>query len=200
MSQTSFRYWIRKFGRALNFDTGTHEKFHQQVVVKPFKADARREEGQLHRLYIATNVAQCLHAYLRTREEVSQPAGGGATSSTNKPESERFVLKDKLTYSYKEYVNSKIVSAREAAAASKVAAAGTAGAASNKAAAAASLMRQTNCIKSVIQKTLGTSVELHHLEIGRKMVGEYDQGTLLYICNQNYIKSGERYNVYLKYV
>ena len=85
-----FRYWIRKFGRALNFDTGTHEKFHQTVVVKPFKADARREEGQLDRLYEKTNMSQCLYTFLRS---VTPPPELKPTG---------FSFKDTYPYSFKE--------------------------------------------------------------------------------------------------
>ena len=47
---TACRYFIRRFGCGLNFDSGTHENYHQFVVRGPFDADCRREEGRTDRL------------------------------------------------------------------------------------------------------------------------------------------------------
>ena len=44
------RYFIRKFGCGLNFDTGTHETYHKLVVNEPYAADCHREEGMEDRL------------------------------------------------------------------------------------------------------------------------------------------------------
>lgn len=61
-----FPFFIRRFGCALNFDSGTHERFHRDIVVAPFKMDARREVGQLNRLYEMNNERALLSSYFRS--------------------------------------------------------------------------------------------------------------------------------------
>lgn len=51
-----FTYFIRRFGCAANFDSTTHERYHQLVVVKPCLADCRRHDGQEQRLSQAANI------------------------------------------------------------------------------------------------------------------------------------------------
>ena len=43
-------YFISRFGASANFDSGTYERFHQEVVVQPVGMDARREDGMYERL------------------------------------------------------------------------------------------------------------------------------------------------------
>ena len=55
---------IARFGMASNFDTAHWEAAHRAWVVESFKADARREEGMLHRLYLKENLNRLLESYL----------------------------------------------------------------------------------------------------------------------------------------
>ena len=177
-----FRYWIRKFGRALNFDTGTHEKFHQEVVVKPFKADARREEGQLDRLYVATNMSQCLHTFLRN---ISSPPELKATG---------FTLKDTYSYSFKQLLLESIKDMKVRKATEKDAQESE-GNSTN----IFHSTREINVIKAVVQRGLtGVPTELHLLEVGKKLVQQYGEETVNYISSVNYLQKGERYRVCLK--
>ena len=65
------RYFIsRLFGSALNFDSATYERLHQEVVVQPVSADARREDGMLRRLYYRVNPTTLLKSHLATLEDV----------------------------------------------------------------------------------------------------------------------------------
>ena len=45
-----FSYFVSHYGSGSNFDSATYERLHQEVVVRPVKHDARREEGMLGRL------------------------------------------------------------------------------------------------------------------------------------------------------
>ena len=45
-----FRYFVRRYGCALNFDTGTEETFHKVVVGQPFRTDCRRMKDRELRL------------------------------------------------------------------------------------------------------------------------------------------------------
>ena len=54
----------------MNYDSGTLERFHRDVVVAPFKCDARREFGQLSRLYEVNNERALLDGYRRYRKEL----------------------------------------------------------------------------------------------------------------------------------
>lgn len=65
-STCHFPFFIRRFGCALNFDSGTHERFHRDVVVAPFAMDARREMGQLSRMYEMNNERALLSFYCRS--------------------------------------------------------------------------------------------------------------------------------------
>lgn len=56
-----FRYFIRRYGSALNFDTGTFELFHKVVVHQLFARDANRKEGRLSR-FLAYASARALVA------------------------------------------------------------------------------------------------------------------------------------------
>ena len=58
------RFFIRRFGAAVNFDSATYERFHRDVVVEPFSKDCRREEGQIERLRIAADHMQLVNTYL----------------------------------------------------------------------------------------------------------------------------------------
>jgi hypothetical protein len=51
----SYRYFIRRYGCALNFDSGTHETYHKFVVNEPYHADCHREEGLERRLALVAN-------------------------------------------------------------------------------------------------------------------------------------------------
>lgn len=55
---------IARFGMAPNFDTAHWEAAHRAWVVESFKADARRDEGMLHRLYLKENLNRLLESYL----------------------------------------------------------------------------------------------------------------------------------------
>lgn len=51
------RYFIRRYGSGLNFDSGTYEQFHKFAVKTAYQADCKRDDGGLiHRLTISTNV------------------------------------------------------------------------------------------------------------------------------------------------
>lgn len=77
---TNNREFIRIYGCGLNFDSGTHERFHRDAVVTPFKGDARREEGQLSRLYAANNDRQLLESYFRERDYFRKIRAGTPTT------------------------------------------------------------------------------------------------------------------------
>lgn len=65
-AHTRNRFFVRRFGSGLNFDSGTLERYHRDVVVAPFKVDARRELGQLGRLYEVNNERALLDSYKRS--------------------------------------------------------------------------------------------------------------------------------------
>ena len=157
--------WIRKFGRALNFDTGSHEKFHQEVVVKPFKADARREEGQLHRMYVATNVAQCVNGYLRVITTPPPPKPQGDTITALLPHSFKRELETKVSQSLK--LNELKEHRR--------------------------VLREVKAIKDSIERVIPTNLDLNMMSVGKKMVREFGTETLTYVCNDNYLKKEKRY-------
>ena len=66
-----YSFFIQRYGSALNFDSATYERLHQEVVVQPVAADARREEGMLSRLYYRVNATTLLKCHLATLEEVT---------------------------------------------------------------------------------------------------------------------------------
>lgn len=57
-------YFIRRYGVASNFDTATYEKFHQDVVKKPAKRDARRNEGMVDRIFTLVQSATLLTSHM----------------------------------------------------------------------------------------------------------------------------------------
>ena len=66
-------FFIRRYGAALNFDSGTFERFHREVVVSPYDRDCRREEGQLLRLYRMTNTHTLVQQYLGSKRDATEP-------------------------------------------------------------------------------------------------------------------------------
>ena len=64
-------FFVQRYGSALNFDSATYERLHQEVVVQPVAADARREEGMLKRLYYRVNATTLVKCHLATLEEVT---------------------------------------------------------------------------------------------------------------------------------
>lgn len=90
----------------MNFDSGTLERFHRDVVVAPFKSDARRELGQLGRLYEVNNDRALLGAYSRKQAQAATTAAlsvvdarvgdGGPVRSFEGPVGEAWDLLQKL--------------------------------------------------------------------------------------------------------
>ena len=140
-------------------------------MVKPFKADARREEGQLDRLYVTTNMAQCLHNFLRSDPPELKPAGVS--------------LKDKYPYSLEEFFIKKLeeVKARKAEEKDKPPHKKKKGLVSSA---------ELKMMKAVTLKGLGVSSEEHLMEVGKKVVREFGDETVVYISSENYIQKGER--------
>lgn len=66
-----FRYFIRRYGSALNFDTETWETLHQVMVHRTFERDCHRNDGRLNRLQ-ASGDAACLLRMV-TEERIPDP-------------------------------------------------------------------------------------------------------------------------------
>jgi len=58
---------IRRYGCALNFDTGTHETYHKYVVNEPYAADCKREDGMEARLSREANTKSLVKTVLEER-------------------------------------------------------------------------------------------------------------------------------------
>jgi hypothetical protein len=66
------RYYIRRYGCGLNFDTGTHETYHKIVVNQPYAADCHREDGMEDRLARDVNTRSLIKTVLD--ETIPDPA------------------------------------------------------------------------------------------------------------------------------
>ena len=78
-----FRYFIRRFGAACNFDTGTWETAHKWFCHETFKRDCNREANRETRLMEACNLNWCFQSMMDRK--VGDPPIKQPTSSLSLP-------------------------------------------------------------------------------------------------------------------